>query len=465
MQETIPIRGKKILILGLGLHGGGGATARWLARHGASLLVSDLKKRSVLASSLKSLSRYRGIRYRLGAHHLKDIEWADYVVANPGVPRESHMLEHARSLGKPIYNEATLFFNRCKSPIVAVTGTRGKSTTAAFIAAILSRKDPNTVLAGNIKTSFMLDVVDRISSDTMVVLELSSWQLEGLDIIKAAPDVAVVTNLYPDHLNRYKTLAGYYCAKKEIWKHQKNSHYLVLNNEDAVLRDWQKEACSRTVLFGRRDHRAQGSYISKGWFWSRNGKKSLRIAPVSANALLGEHNVSNVLAAIAAARLLGARSSDIAFALKHPPKLSGREEVVRTMNGIIYVNDTTATTPVAGIAALKRFGSARKKKIILIAGGADKKLDYGDWAGEVRKYCSSVYLLSGDASAKQAKALGSYRHITKNHTDLRALVHEIAAQDLRKGDVVLFSPAAASFNLWSHEFERGDAFVSAVGEL
>jgi len=437
----IPIAGKKILLLGLGLHGGGAATARWLHRHGATLIVSDLRGAKLLEPSIKTLSRHKGIAYVLGRHRAADVRWADYVVYNPGVPKESAYVQLARRLNKPVYNEASLFFDRCRAPVIAVTGTRGKSTTASLIAAMCKRKNPRTILAGNIKTLCMLDVLGRVTRNHLVVLELSSWQLEGLNIVRGAPGIAVVTNLYPDHLNRYRSLSHYYSSKKEIFKHQAPEHFLVLNKGDRVLSQWHKEAASNAVFFSRSDHRA----LMKGM------------------ALAGEHNAENAAAAITAAKLYGVSARDIRSVLKNPPTLSGRQEIVAAKKGITYVNDTTATTPEAGIAALERFGG-RRKKIVLIAGGADKKLMFDAWARSVKKYCKQAYLLAGDASNKQKKALAGFKNLDTGHNDLGVLVNSAASAAL-KGDIILFSPAAASFNLWSHEFTRGDDFIEAVSRI
>ncbi|MBI2050704.1 MAG: UDP-N-acetylmuramoyl-L-alanine--D-glutamate ligase [Parcubacteria group bacterium] len=437
----IPIAGKKILLLGLGLHGGGAATARWLHKHGAKLVISDLRDRKLLEPSIKALAKQTGIVYVLGRHRERDVKWADYVVYNPGVPKESRYLQLGRRLNKPVYNEASLFFDRCEAPIIAVTGTRGKSTTASLIAAMCKKKNPRTVLAGNIKTSFMLDVLDRMTPHHLAVLELSSWQLEGLNIVRGAPDIAVVTNLYPDHLNRYQSLAHYYASKKEIFRHQAAEHILILNKDDSLLAQWHKEAAPNAVFFSKGEHRA----LMKGM------------------ALAGRHNLENAVAAIAAAKQYGVSARDIRSVLKNPPVLSGRQEIIAVKKGVVYVNDTTATTPEAGIAALERFGG-RRKNIILIAGGADKKLVFTEWARSVIKYCSQAHLLVGDASAKQKKALAGFKKLTAGHNDLGVLVR-IAASAASKGDIILFSPAAASFNLWPHEFARGDDFSKAVSGL
>ena len=454
----IPIAGKKILLLGLGLHGGGAATAAWLHRHGAKLIVSDLRGRKLLEPSLHALAQRGGITYVLGRHREGDVRWADYVVYNPGVPKESKYLQLARRLNKPVYNEASLFFDRCRAPVIAVTGTRGKSTTASLIAAMCKAKNPRTILAGNIATAFMLDVVDRATRAHLVVLELSSWQLEGLNIVRAAPEIAVVTNLLPDHLNRYASLAHYYRSKKEIFRHQSAGHFLVLNKDDQLLSQWGSEAGSKVVFFSKKDFRP----LVKG------------------SGLFGEHNLENAAAAITAAKLCGVSMRDIKAVLAHPPVLSGRQEVIAKKGGITYVNDTTATTPEAGIAALARFGARSKfgarppfhpplgkggnGGVILIAGGADKKLVFAEWARRVKTYCKQVHLLAGDASAKQKRALRGFKKLSAGHNDLGVLVKK-AADGAAKGDIILFSPAAASFNMWPHEFARGDAFIKAVSRV
>jgi UDP-N-acetylmuramoylalanine--D-glutamate ligase len=459
----ITIKDKKILLLGLGLHGGGVATARWLHLKGAKLIVSDLKDKDTLSLSLENLSKQKDISYVLGKHRERDVQWADIIIYNPGVPKESKYLKLAKKLKKPIYNEASLFFDRCKAPIIAVTGTRGKSTTASLIASMCEKKNPRTILAGNIKTSFMLDVLDRAKEDDLVVLELSSWQLEGLNAVKGAPHIAVVTNLHPDHLNRYKNLTNYYCSKKEIFKHQKEDHYIVLNDEDKVVRDWQKEVCSRTFVFSKTTHKGNGVYIKDKKIFYRNDSKETKILKVSDIELKGEHNLENSLAAVTTAKIIGVKDKDIKKVLKTGIVLEGRQEEVAKIKRIIYINDTTSTTPEAGVAAVERFGS-KNKNIILIAGGADKNLEYTEWAKKVKKYCKKVYLLNGEASSKMKKSLFGSRGLSAGHNDLGVLVQNIS-EKASKGDIVLFSPAAASFNIWNHEFERGDDFVKAIKNL
>ena len=459
----IEFKGKKVLLLGLGLHGGGVSTARWLRKHGAELVISDLKDAKVLAPSLAKLKRWSDIQFVLGEHREKDIKWADIIIQNPGIPSNSPYIQLAQKLGKPIYNEASLFFDRMKTQVIGITGTRGKSTTTSLIGAFLQAKDKGVVIAGNIRTTAMLDVVDKIKKPPAVVLELSSWQLEGLAPIKAAPQVAVVTNLYPDHLNRYPSLEDYYNSKKAIFRYQGNSDWLILNWRDEVVRAWASEAPGKVMFFSRADYKRDGVFVRGQDIVFRQNSQEEAILKLDDIKLKGEHNLENVLAAVSVAKLFGVANNIIKKVLHHPPLLGGRQEIIQRKGGVTFVNDTTATTPVAAMAALESF-SDKKKNILLIAGGADKNLDYADWGTTVKKYCHEVWLLEGEASDKMEQALAGFKNLHTDYYSLKAAVKE--AFDLSaRGDVILFSPGAASFNLWQHEFERGDDFNKAVKRL
>jgi len=456
----IEIKNKKVLVLGLGLHGGSVSVIKWLSYSGAKIIVSDIKKKSELLSSIEKISYLKNIKYTLGKHTEKDVKWADFVVYSPGVPKESKYLQLARRLNKPVYNEASLFFDRCLAKTIAVTGTRGKSTTSSLIAEILKQSNKRVVLAGNIRTCFMMDIVDRAKKDDIIVLELSSWQLEGLNIVHAAPNVAVVTNLYPDHLNRYRNLAHYYCSKKEIFRHQSGSDSIILNYDDEILKDWSRDACSKSFYFSKKDRKNDGSFIKKGHIFFRQSKKEEKIMPIKNIFLKGEHNLENVLAAVCASKLFKASSKDIRKGLEKEIVIDGRQEEIAEISKIKFINDTTSTTPDAGIAALKRF-SKIKKNIILIAGGADKKLDYEEWCVFAKKHCKRIYLLAGSASKKMEKCLSGFKNLSTQNNDLKFVCKD-AFKCARSGDIILFSPSAASFNLWNHEFHRGEDFKKAV---
>src|SRR3954471_13444754 len=234
------LRGKSALVMGLGIHGGGLGVARFLADHGAHVTVTDLRGPEQLQSSLDALADLP-ITFVLGQHRDEDFRSVDLVIRNPGVPRESRYLRIARASGAAIEMEMTLFFRLCPGPILGITGTKGKTTTTLLAAAMLREQYPDTVVAGNLRVS-ALETLPRITAGTPVVLELSSWQLEGLGEAHLSPQYACVTNVSPDHLNRYSGMADYAQAKKQIFRWQGHRGVVVLNHDDAEVASWAGEA-------------------------------------------------------------------------------------------------------------------------------------------------------------------------------------------------------------------------------
>lgn len=212
---------KKVLLMGLGLHGGAVAVLNWLAKNGAILTVTDIKSKKELKASLDKIKTRKKIKYTLGKHDLADFKDQDLIVQNPGVPSDSKYIKYARKQGIPVVNEAVMFFGLYPSEIIGVTGTRGKSTTASLLHAILKTEIKNNVLAGNIATVPMFSVIDKLKEDSWPVLELSSWHLDGLGEYRKSPHIAVVTNVMVDHLNRYKNFTAYKRAKLINVKYQK----------------------------------------------------------------------------------------------------------------------------------------------------------------------------------------------------------------------------------------------------
>ncbi len=472
------LKGKKALVMGLGLHGGGVGVVRFLLRQGANVTVTDLRSAEELAPALRELAG-EPVESVLGEHRLEDFARADLVVRNPAVPRESPYLEEARRHGVPVEMEMTLFFARCPGPILGVTGTKGKSTTTALLGEMLRRRFPDTVVAGNIRVS-ALEALPQIGPETPVVLELSSWQLEGLGEKGMSPQVAVVTNLYPDHMNRYRSWEDYVEAKRAIYRHQRPGDLLILNANDPTVRDFARDAPSQVVWFGvglRRRGRVlrttDGKLLPSGAgaalidrrkvCWMRPNGELWRICPLASIRLVGRHNLENVLAATAAACAYGLSPQEVAEALATFPGLPDRLEVVRVLDGVTYINDTTSTAPISTIAALKAVGGP----LVLIAGGADKGLDYTEMAAAVAAHARAVLLLEGSATEKLEAALrqvGAGWLLAGRFDNLREAVHR-ARELARPGDSVLLSPGCASFGLFRHEFERGERFREAVNEL
>lgn len=423
----------KVLILGLGQYpqGSGIAAALFFARNGDDVLVTDQKKEKDLAANVRKLKRFKNVRFHLGGHHLGDIRWADVIVRNPRVRPNSPEMKLAAKLGKRIESDISLFLDRCPASVVGVTGTRGKSTTSTLVAEMLKASGRRTWLGGNILIS-PLTFLSKVKKEDIVVLELSSWQLEVTGNAGMSPHIACVTNIMRDHLNTYGGMEEYAEAKAQIFRHQTPEDVVVLNGDDEYGKRWKNEAPGRVLVFS---------------------KKQKLPGPIK---LRGEHNRMNALAASATANAAGASTAAIRKVLKTFGGLPHRQEIVAVTRGVTYVNDTTSTTPDATIAALKTFSPLRRT-IRLILGGADKELEFGDLAKELKKARADVAVLPGTAHAKLARALLKNQVSYSDAPDLQSAV-SLLRSHAQHGDVILLSPACASFGLFRNEFERGDRF-------
>jgi len=438
--------------LGLYVNGSGIRAAKFFIGKGDEVLITDLKNKRELASQIIELRKFCAKNNKkmpflhLGGHKKEDFKNNDIVMRNPGVPKDSPFLKIARKTGAQIETDISIFMKSCDATIIGVTGTRGKSTTTALIYEILKIKYPRVWLGGNIKVS-PLSFIEKIKPSDIVVLELSSWMLENFNEYKIAPHIAVVTNIYPDHLNTYKNMAEYTSAKKNIFKYQKTGDYLVLNKENKITKKW-KGYC-KTIYFSK----------NQPFLSLFNKKNKIEIK------LKGDHNLENIGAALTVAKIMKVPKIKIKKVLKNFGGLSDRQEVIAKKNGIVFVNDTTATTPDGAIAALHTFGAEQKnKKIILIAGGKDKRLEYKQLAKEIKKYCKAIIFFPGTATEKINYQLSiiNYQLIIMAK-DMKDAVKKARQQAIR-GDMVLLSPAAASFGLFKNEFDRGEQFKKAIRE-
>ncbi|MBA3471062.1 MAG: UDP-N-acetylmuramoyl-L-alanine--D-glutamate ligase [Herpetosiphonaceae bacterium] len=418
--------------MGLGVHGGGLGVTRFLVEQGARVTVTDLRSAELLQSSLAALAD-TDVQFVLGEHRDEDFTSADIVIRNPGVPRESRYLQLARAAGATVEMEMTLFFRLCPAPIIGITGTKGKTTTTLLTGAMLREEWPETVVAGNLRIS-ALEQLPAIAAQTPVVLELSSWQLEGLDEAGLSPQYAAITNLSPDHLDRYSSLEDYGAAKQAIFRHQRPDDVLVLPADDPIVSPWARHAPGRVIFFSAEDDWPLG-------------------------CLHGEHNARNIAAAAALARAYGASETAIHAAIATFPGVEHRMELVRELAGVRFINDTAATTPTAAAAALRAIAGP----LILIAGGADKKLAWEplvsaiNTAGNLR----DLVLLNGTGSTALVDELGRPLPL---HASFEAAIRAAYAL-ARPGDTILLSPGAASFGMFRNEFHRGEEFRRIVGEL
>lgn len=480
------LRGKRALVMGLGVHGGGLGVTRFLVEQGADVTVTDLRSAEQLAPTLAQLADLP-VRYVLGEHREDDFRSADLVVRNPGVPRESRYLELARAAGATIEMEMTLFFRLCPGPILGITGTKGKTTTTLLTGAMLRQQFPDTVIAGNLRVS-ALEQLPRITPQTPVVLELSSWQLEGLGEAQLSPRYACITNLSPDHLDRYGSMQEYQRAKEQIWLHQRRGDVIVLNaNDERVSKMAVIEFEAGNVTYFADDnpvwqewHQAQYTPRSIAYWrdgelhWHRNydhGDQAEIICHIDDVQVIGRHNLANIAAATALCKMFGVESEHIRAAVRGFSGVADRMELVREVQGVRYINDTTATTPTAARAAL----DSLQAPTIVIAGGADKRLEFADLAHTLLARAKAIVLLNGSATPKLLAALDQARaEHSRAEAALPALVGPfdafepavLAARELAApGDVVLLSPGCASFGMFKNEFERGAQFRQIVQAL
>jgi len=461
--------------MGLGVNAGGLGVARFLVEAGAEVTVTDLRDQDVLRPTLEQM-RDLPVRYVLGHHREEDFRQAELVIRNPGVPRESRFLAIAREHGARIEMEMTLFFRLCPGPILGVTGTRGKTTTTMLAGAIMRQQYPETVVAGNMRVS-ALEQLPRITSTTPVVLELSSWQLEGLGEAGLSPRYACVTNLSPDHLDRYGSMEEYGAAKKQIFLHQRRERgdAVVLNADDPVVRSWAPETVGAEgpAWFSARQSLAElPTRDGRAAWWDRDilrwgGELLCRRGDIR---LPGEHNLANVAAAAALTKLYRppVKSDAIADGVAGFAGVPDRMELVRELGAVRFVNDTTATTETATVAALR----ALDAPVVLIAGGVDKGLPFdqlaqllGDAARTGAPRVRGIVLLEGTGTERLRAALEDAGARPEGVFDSLADAVRHARALARPGDVVLLSPACASFGMFVNEFDRGEQFRRIVREL
>ena len=436
--------GKKITVMGLGLLGRALGDAKFLAEHGAKVIVTDLKTEMELESSVKELRNFPNVTFHLGGHNLEDFRNRDFILKAAGVPIESAYVTEARKNGVPIEMSTSLFARFSPATIIGITGTRGKSTVTHLLHEILKNgyKNGRVFIGGNVRGVSTLPLLPTTVAGDIVVMELDSWQLQGFGESKISPHLSIFTTFYPDHLNYYKNNPDQYLDDKfQIFKYQKPEDFLIVGDQAAQLiaKRYASEIKSKMIVAGLED-------FPKDW---------QIIIP-------GDHNKYDAAIAIIAARTLGISEDIIKKTIAKWRGVPGRLELVSEKNGIKIYNDTTATTPDATIVALKALG--RAKNIILIIGGSDKNLDMTGLLGLIPDYCKKLIILPGtgtDRIMKDIEAVNVEKVFTKN---LEESVAE-AVGDADKSDIILFSPAFASFGYFKNEFDRGEQFMKFIGVI
>jgi UDP-N-acetylmuramoylalanine--D-glutamate ligase len=450
---------KKVLVMGLGRFGGGVDVIRFAHNAGAKITVTDKAPAEKLADSLKQLEDLKGIEYHLGSHSKTDFEQAYIIVANPAVAPDNELLEIARKLGKTITSQVEIFFQLCPAKIIGITGANGKSTTTALTAHLLKNTShesrvtshENIFLTGNIGNEPFLCLLDKIKPNDIVVIELSSFQIEQLARSKKMPQIALLTNLTPNHLDRYGTFENYCAAKELIFKFQKldkkNPAVSIFNADDPVGKKWfekYKNGAGRICL------KFYASAVPPEL------KKSYQLP--------GWANLQNLAAALSITRNLGISDSMVKQAVSTFKALPHRLELVADKNGVRWYNDSKATTPDSTITALQAFDN----NIILIAGGYDKHIPFDTLGVEIAKRVKAVILIGQTAQkiASAIRATSDESRATKitfanSFADAVESAHRIA----QKSDIVLLSTACASYDMFENYEHRGREFIRLVNEL
>ncbi len=448
-------KNKKVTIMGLGLNGGGLASAIFFAKEGAEVTVTDLRTREILSPTIEKLKDF-SINYTLGEHLDDDFINADIVIKNPGVRRDSKYLK----LAKRVETDISIFLSRVNSPIIAVTGSKGKSSTVSAIYSVLKDVYPDARLGGNITVS-PLTFISDISEKTPVVLELSSWQLADIKSKKCLnPQICAITNIMNDHQNAYNSIYEYADDKAVIFENFPKD--TILNYDDEFTKYFEKSLKNKPLYFSKTELPAN----IDGAFLSGNREGYIRINNITEKILpkelsiMGEHQRINLLLAGLILYRFGISSEIIKTGLSKFPGIPYRMELVKEKNSIKYYNDSAATIPEAVIAAINSFNTP----LILITGGTDKELEFESVKDDFKKP-RLIYLLKGTGTDKLIKVLDREKiNYYGPYNSLEELI-EILKKDLTPGDSVLFSPGATSFGMFNNEFHRGDQFKKIISSI
>jgi UDP-N-acetylmuramoylalanine--D-glutamate ligase len=438
--------GKNVLVMGLGRFGGGVDAAKFAAGASGKVTVTDLASAEQLCNSIKQLEEFPDIEYHLGAHDPADFKQADVIIVNPAIPPDNQYLQLAQQYRKVITSQISIFFELCPASIIGITGANGKSTTAALTTHLLKNANKGNVwLSGNIGNEPLLTIADQIKPDDLVVLELSSFQIEQLAQIPKAPNVALLTNLTPNHLDRYGTFANYCAAKENIFKFQKLDSppaVSIFNAEDEIAAKWFEK------------YRRDAGRICVKFSTDDVGKEIRDNFP-----LPGQANLSNLAAALCIARHFGIKDDKIIESLPQFKALPHRLELVAEINGVKWYNDSKATTPQSATTAIDAFN----QPIIIIAGGYDKHIPFDEFGRKIAEKTKAAILL-GQTAQKIADAItaGPKTNTKIEIANSLSEAVELAKQLATNGNVVLLSPACASYDMFINYEQRGKEFCRLV---
>lgn len=444
------VKRQKFMVLGASKSGC--STAKYLILKGAVCYVYEELKSQKIEESIKELSELGAII--VSPQEIERVlNQIDVVIISPGVPINHEVAVKAKGMGKRIVGELEFGFYHFVPPIVAVTGTNGKTTTVSLIDAILKESNIKSQLVGNVGIP-VTSKVNEIDLETVCVAEVSSFQLES--VYAFCPHVSCVLNIAPDHLERHYSMDNYLFLKKRIFKNQRESEYTVLNFDDEIVKSFFSETRGKVIWVSLKE-RVDGAYRENGKLYYKNEY----ITDESDIRLRGDHNVLDSLFAIATSKLMGADNQSIATALKNFKGVRHRVEFVCEKNGVKYYNDSKATNTASTMVALNEL----REPTVLILGGSEKGEKYTELFEKIKVSPIKHTILTG-ASRYNMLSSASETGVTDLTVTADFFVAiKIAKMLAKNGDNVLLSPACASFDNFNNFEERGDAFIKAVGEL
>ncbi|TCW37554.1 UDP-N-acetylmuramoylalanine--D-glutamate ligase [Laceyella sacchari] len=446
--------GRSVVVLGLARSGV--AVAKLLHHLGAKVVVNDLKPRSACpeASELEAL----GIPVICGKHPDDLIhEQVEMLVKNPGIPYRAKPVQQALAAGVPVVTEVEIAGALSEAPMIGITGSNGKTTTTSLVGQILTRSQVKCTVAGNIGQA-LADVVEQVTSDEWLVAELSSFQLKGTDQFR--PRIAALLNVFPAHLDYHETMEDYLASKRKVFANQEAGDIAVLNADSPVCREVAKTISSDIWWFSRTAPVEQGVYVQDGVIYVINEGQTQAILPVDEVALHGDFNLENALAAAAITLAAGATLDAVAQTLREFHGVEHRLEYVATINGVRYYNDSKATNAQAAIKALEAF----TEPVVWIGGGLDRGVDFKELVPVLRGRAKAVITYGQSKSILAERGRDAGVPTVQVVDNLEEAVSRAAglAQD---GDVVLLSPACASWDQYTSFEERGSIFKQAVHRL
>jgi UDP-N-acetylmuramoylalanine--D-glutamate ligase len=448
----VDLKDKRVLVVGLGKSGV--ASALFLKDRGARVTVSDTKSPDQLREEIPVLLDH-GITVETGGHGERTFRGQDLIVVSPGVPVDAPPLVQARASGEPVIGEIELAAQYLPGPMVAITGSNGKTTTTTLVGEILAAGGFPIAVGGNIGTP-AISLVSQATPNTIVVLEVSSFQLETIQTFR--PKISVVLNVTPDHLDRHRTFQAYVDAKSRILENQQASDFAVLNEDDSTARTLGERTRAEVFWFSRKQEVERGAWVRDGHILFRDARSQREIMLVSEIPLKGAHNVENVLAAVCAGALLGCEPVQIRQAIQNFKAVEHRLEYVATVQGVEYFNDSKATNVDATIKALESFPT----NIHLILGGKDKGSDYTVLNDLLRERVKRVYTIGAAAEKIESHIQGAAEIV---HAETLENAIRRAAAVAQPGDIVLLAPACASFDQFQSYQHRGRVFKEVVTAL